>query len=139
MCVRYTLHCLQSIQSSLPQYYSLHSTTMVNEYLWACIGGPFLHSSLIFNCCTVEFLTCTQHSENHVDPLVQSLTISNSKTKLEAAMWSNTRRTFYGYSTFSHAMANTQTPMLWSGKSISQRTKLTQTSLISCPIHMWPH
>ena len=96
MCVRYTLHCLQSIQSSLPQYYSVHSTTMVNEYLWACIGGPFLHSSLIFNCCTVEFLTCTQHSENHTDPLVQSLTISNSKTKLEAAMWSNTRRTFYG-------------------------------------------
>ena len=108
--VRYTLHCLQSIQSSLPQYYSVHSTTMVNEYLWACIGGPFLHSSLIFNCCTVEFLTCTWHSENHADPLVQSLTISNSKTKLEAAMWSNTRRTFYGYSTFSHAMANTQKP-----------------------------
>ena len=83
---------------------------MVNEYLWACIGGPFLHSSLIFNCCTVEFLTCAEHSENHADPLVQSLTISNSETKLEAAMWSNTRRTFYGYSTFSHAMANTQTP-----------------------------
>ena len=120
MCVWYTLHCLQSTQSSLPQYYSLHSTTMVNEYLWACIGGPFLHSSLIFNCCIVEFLTCTQHSENHADPLVQSLTISNSKTKHEAAMWSNTRRTFYGY---------TQTPMLWRGKSISQRTKLTQTSL----------
>ena len=117
----------------------VHSTTMVNEYLWACIGGPFLHSSLIFNCCTVEFLTCTQHSENHADPLVQRLTISNSKTKLEAAMWSNTRRRFYGYSTFSHAMANTQTPMLWRGKIISQRTKLTQTSLISCPIHMWPH
>ena len=91
MCVRYTLHCLQSILSSLPQYYSVHSTTMLNEYLWACIGGPFLHSSLIFNCCTVEFLTCTQHSENHADPLVQSLTISNSKTKLKAAMWSNTR------------------------------------------------
>ena len=84
-------------------------TTMVNEYLWACIGGQFLHSSLIFNCCTVKFLTCTQHSENHADPLVHSLTISNSKTKLETAMWSNTRRTFYGYSTFSHAMANTQT------------------------------
>ena len=136
VCTVYTLHCLQSIQSSLPHYYSLHSTTMVNEYLWACIGGPFLHSSLIFNCCTVEFLTCTQHSENHVDPLVQSLAISSSKTKLEAAMWSNTRRTFYGYSTFGHAMANTQTPMLRRGKSISQRTKLTQTSLISCPIHV---
>ena len=109
---------------------------------WISLGlhwWSLLHSSLIFNCSTVEFLTCTQHSENHADPLVQSLTISNSKTKLEAAMWSNTRRTFYGYSTFSHAMANTQTPMLWSGKIISQRTKLTQTSLISCPIHMWPH
>ena len=49
MCVWYTLHCLQSIQSSLPQHYSVHSTTMVNEYLCACIGGPFLHSSPIFN------------------------------------------------------------------------------------------
>ena len=101
----------------------------------ACIGGPFLHSSLVFNGCAVDFLTCTQHSENHADPLVQSLTISNSKTKLEAAVWSNTR-TFYGYSTFSHAIVNTQTPMVWSGKIISQRTKLTQTSLIARPIHM---
>ena len=133
MCVRYTLHCLQSIQSSLPQYYSVHSTTIVNEYLWACIGGPFLHSSLIFNCCTVEFLTCTQHSENHADPLVQSLTISNSKTKLEAAMWSNTRRTFYGYSTFSHAMANTQTP----GYEKHFRFMM-QHSYIQRPMYMTP-
>ena len=50
-------------------------------------------------------------------------------------MWRNTRRTFDGYNTFNYDMANTQTPMLRSVKSISQRTKLTQTSLISCPIH----
>ena len=133
MCVRYTLHCLQSIQSSLPEYYSVHSTTMVNENLWACIGGPFLHSSLIFNCCTVEFLTCTQHSENYADPLVQSLTIPNSEKKIEVAMWSNTRR-FYGYRRTAHSVMlwpiHAQTPMLWSEKSIRQRIKLTQTSFI---------
>ena len=72
-------------------------------------------------------LTCTQHSENHADPLEQSLTISNSKTRIEAAMWRNTRRSFYCYNTFGDDLANTQTPTLWSVKSISQKTKLTHT------------
>ena len=125
VCV-YGIHCTVCSQYKVHFHNIIHCTQLqwwVNVFGLALLG-PFLHSSLIFNYCTVEFLTCTKHSENHVDPLVQSLTFSNSKTKLEAAILSNTRRTFYGYSIFSHAMANTQTPMLWRGESIPQRTKL---------------
>ena len=62
---------LSAVNTKFTFYNTLLQWSMNIFGLALVVPFSIVHA-LIFKCCTVEFLTCTQHSENHADPLVQS-------------------------------------------------------------------